>query len=287
MGLRSFNLVGSLAGILLTAAFAPAQTSADAPLPDARQLMREVMEHQKQLEKIRESYTYNSTQTVQDVDAKGNVTKIETTENEDFFVNGHVIERTVKKNGQPLSEHDQQKETERVTKLVEKAQKTPSGQPLEGPSITVSRVLELMDVRNVRRETYRGRPAIVFDFVGRKDAQTHGLAEDASKKLKGTIWIDEADRQVAHLDVSFDDNFHVAGGLVANIQKGSNFHFDQAPVEEHLWLPTGGEGSVQARVLLLKNMRQRFSERDYDYKRFRVETQQAKDATVVPSEKHE
>ncbi len=287
MGLRSFNLVGSLAGILLTVALAPAQTSPNAPLPDARQLMREVIDHQKQLEKIRESYTYNSTQTVQDVDAKGNVTKTETTENEDFFVNGHVIERTVKKNGQPLSEHDQQKETERVTKLVEKAQKTPSGQPLEGPSITVSRVLELMDVRNVRRETYRGRPAIVFDFVGRKDAQTHGLAEDASKKLKGTIWIDEADRQVAHLDVSFDDNFHVAGGLVANIQKGSNFHFDQAPVEEHLWLPTGGEGSVQARVLLLKNMRQRFSERDYDYKRFRVETQQAKDAAVVPSEKHE
>jgi len=287
MGLRSFNLFGSLAGILLTAALAAAQTSPNAPLPDARQLIREVIDHQKQLEKIRESYTYNSTQTVQDVDAKGNVTKTETTENEDFFVNGHVIERTVKKNGQPLSEHDQQKETERVTKLVEKAQKTPSGQPLEGPSITVSRVLELMDVRNVRRETYRGRPAIVFDFVGRKDAQTHGLAEDASKKLKGTIWIDEADRQVAHLDVSFDDNFHVAGGLVANIQKGSNFHFDQAPVEERLWLPTGGEGSVQARVLLLKNMRQRFSERDYDYKRFRVETQQAKDAAVVPSEKHE
>jgi hypothetical protein len=287
MGMRSFNVAGSLAGILLTAAVAPAQTSPDAPLPDARQLMQEVMDHQKQLEKIRESYTYNSTQTVQDIDGNGNVTKTETTENEDFFVNGHVIERTVKKNGQPLSEHDQQKETERVTRLVEKAQKTPAGQPLEGPSITVSRVLELMDARNVRRETYRGRPAIVFDFVGRKDARTHGLAEDASKKLKGTIWIDEGDRQVAHLDVSFDDNFHVAGGLVANIQKGSNFHFDQAPVEERLWLPTGGEGSVQARVLLLKNMRQRFSERDYDYKRFRVETQQAKDATVVPSEKHE
>ncbi len=285
--MHSFNLVGGLAGILLTAAVARAQTPPDAPLPDARQLMREVMDHQKQLEKIRESYTYNSTQTVQDIDSKGTVTKTETTENEDFFVNGHVIERTVKKNGQPLSEHDQQKETERVTKLVEKAQKTPSGQPLEGPSITVSRVLELMEVRNVRRETYRGRSAIVFDFVGRKDAQTHGLAEDASKKLKGTIWIDEADRQVAHLDVSFNDNFHVAGGLVANIQKGSNFHFDQAPVEERLWLPTGGEGSVQARVLLLKVMRQRFSERDYDYKRFRVEAQQARDATVVPSEKHE
>ena len=54
--------------------------------------------------------------------------------------------------------------------------------------------------------------------------------EDASKKLQGTIWIDEADRQVAHMEVSFNDNFRVAGGIFATIQKGSNFHFDQAPV---------------------------------------------------------
>jgi hypothetical protein len=139
----------------------------------------------------------------------------------------------------------------------------------------------------------------VFDFVGRKDAKTHGLAEDASKKLQGTIWIDEADRQVAHLEVSFIDNFHVVGGLLANIQKGSNFHFDQELVNHpsdvdlspgaagngELWLPTGGEGTMQARVLLVKNLRQHFIERDYDYKRFRVETQQAKDAQLPVAKK--
>jgi len=70
-----------------------------------------------------------------------------------------------------------------------------------------------MDVRNERRESYRGRPAIVFDFVGRKDAQTHGLAEDASKKLQGTLWVDETDRQIAHLDAAFDDNFTLAAEL--------------------------------------------------------------------------
>src|SRR5208282_1807557 len=162
---------------------------ANPPLPDIRRLMQEVQDHQRQLDKVRESYTYTSMQTTQDIDANGQVKKTETEEGEDFFVNGHVIERTVKKNGRPLSDHDQQKETERVTKLVEKAEKTPPGQPLEGPQISISRVLEIMDVSNERRETYRGRPTIVFDFVGRKDAKTHGLAEDASKKLKGTLWI--------------------------------------------------------------------------------------------------
>jgi hypothetical protein len=219
--------------------------------------------------------------TQQDLDANGKVTKTETSESENFFVNGHAIERLVKKDGKPLSDHDEQKETERVTKQVQKAEKTPPDRPLEGQTVSITRVLEIMDIDTPRRESFRNRPTIVFDFVGRKDAKAHGMAEEASKKLKGTIWIDEADRQVAHLEVTFYDNFHVAGGLLANIQKGSSFRFDQAPVDSGLWLPTGGEGNVQARIVLVKNVRQHFTERNYDYKRFSVETQQNKDAKVV------
>ncbi|MDE3148018.1 MAG: hypothetical protein KGL37_01005, partial [Acidobacteriota bacterium] len=171
----------------------------------------------------------------------------------------------------------------RVTKLVEKAQKTPSGQPLDAQTVSVSRLLEIMDVRSPRREIFRGRPTIVFDFSGRKDAKTHGLAEDASKKLQGTIWIDEADRQVVHLEVSFNSDFRIGGGLLATVKKGSSFRFDQAPVSGGLWLPTGAEGNMQARLLLLKGIRQRFTESDYGFKVFHVEAQQAKDAMVAPA----
>ena len=266
-------------------ATAQVQTAASPPLPAIPRLMKEVFEHQKQLDKVRENYTYSVAREVQEIDGKGQVNKTEREEYEEFFVNGHEVWRKVKKNGQPLTDNEQKKESERVSKTVEKAEETPPDQPLEGHAITVGRLLEIMDVRNERRERYRGRPAIVFDFVGRKDAQTHGLLEDVSKKLQGTIWIDEADRQVAHVDAAFDDNFHIAGGVVVNIQKGSNFHFDQAQVNGEIWLPTGVEGSVQARVLLVKGYRQHFTERDYDYKRFRVEAEQGKGAKVVPENK--
>jgi hypothetical protein len=272
----------ALLASLMMVSPAIAQTVQSGPIPEIHQLMKEVMDHQKLLEKVRENYTYSSLQTTQDIDGNGRVTKTETREAEAFFVNGHIIERTVKKNGQPLTGHDLENENEKVTKLVEKAQKIPSGQPLYQQSVTVSRVLEIMDVHNPRRENYRGRQTIVFDFNGRKDAKTHGMVEDATKKLQGTIWIDEADRQVAHMEVMFVDNFRVAGGLLASVQKGSNFHFDQAPVNHGLWLPTGGEGNVQARVLLLKNMRQHVVERDYDYKVFNVEAQEQKDSKLVP-----
>jgi hypothetical protein len=284
---RIFSLAG-LIPFLLGGPLAHTRQVANpavASLPDIHQLMHEVQEHQKQLDKVRENYTYTSLQTTQDLDSNGQVKKTESTENEDFFVNSHAIERTVKKDGKPLDGHDEEKETERMTKLVEKAQKTPADQPLEGQSISISRVLEIMEVRNPRRENFRGRPTIVFDFAGRKDVKTHGLAEDASKKLEGTLWVDEADREVAHMEVSFDDNFHVGGGLVANVQKGSNFRFDQAQVNGELWLPTGAEANIQARVMMVKGIRQHFLERDYDFKRFHVDTQQGKDAKAVEEKK--
>lgn len=264
---------------------AASQTPTQAPLPDIRELMRQVQEHQRKLDQVRENYTYTSYQVVQDVDSNGQVKKTETSEYEDFFVNGHVIERKVKVNDKPLDDNAQRKETERVTKQVEKAEKTPRDKPLEGPSISISRLLEIMDVRNERRELYRGDPTIVFDFIGRKDAKTHGFAEDASKKLQGTIWINEADRQVAHLEVSFIENFRMVGGILATVQKGSNFRFDQSKVNGEIWLPTGAEGTMQARVLLLKNLRQRFRERNYDYKRFKVDAQQEKDARMAGEKK--
>ena len=282
------HICNHLSGISIAILFmaglraAASQNPAQAPLPDIRDLMRQVQEHQRKLDQVRENYTYTSYQVVQDVDSNGQVKKTETSEYEDFFVNGHVIERKVKANDKPLDDNAQRKETERVTKQVEKAQKTPRDKPLEGPSISISRLLDIMDVRNERRELYRGDPTIVFDFIGRKDAKTHGFAEDASKKLQGTIWINEADRQVAHLEVSFIDNFRMVGGILATVQKGSSFRFDQAKVNGEIWLPTGAEGTMQARVLLLKNLRQRFRERNYDYKRFKVDAQQEKDARMAP-----
>jgi len=281
MRARDFCLMLILVAVSIAASRTRALQAANAAIPNIQVLMKQVEDHQKQLEKVRENYAFTSARTVEDIDSNGHVTKTETEENDDFFVNGHLIERAVKKNGKPLAGHDADKETERVTKLVEKAEKTPPDQPLEGQTISVSRLLDIMDVRNPRREAYKGRPTIVFDFIGRKNAKTHGLAEDASKKLQGTVWIDENGLQVAHLEVSFNDKFRVGGGLLATVDKGTNFRFEQAPLEGGLWLPTGVEATLLGRLLMVKSMRQHITEKDYDFKVFRVETQQSKDAKVA------
>jgi hypothetical protein len=108
---RIDRLAGSLLSLLLTPALI-AQQAPGPPLPDIRQLMHEVQAHQKQLEKVRENYTYSSLQTTQDIDQNGKVTKTESVEGEDFFVNGHVIERTVKE--RPASERSRSRQGNRT-----------------------------------------------------------------------------------------------------------------------------------------------------------------------------
>ena len=256
-------------------------------VPDIRTLMTDVMDHQKLLERVRENYTYHNVSTTEELDSSGRVTKTEVAENEVFFVNSHRIERTVKKDGKLLNDHDLQKEQERITKLVEKAEKTPPGQRLEGQNSTISitHLLDIMQVSNPRRESFRGRTTIIFDFAGRRDANTHGIAEDASKKIAGTLWVDDRDRQVARMEAHFTDNFHVGGGLLANVQKGSSFYFDQAPVNGEIWFPTGAEGHIEARVLLVKGVRQHVIERDSNYERFHVDAEPQKAVTVKADSK--
>ncbi len=267
--------------LLLPGFTAQAQQTASPTLPDIPQLMSELPEHQKQLEKVRENYPYSDSNVVEEIDGKGQVTKTETRDSEVFFINGQPIERLVKKDGKPLTDQEAQKEAERVNKAVEKAEKPQLEQPKEDQQISLRHMLYVADVRNPRRENFRGRTTLIYDFVGKKNFKAHGLSEDLSKKIQGTIWIDEADRQVARVEASLDDNFHIAGGLVANLQKGSRFSFDQAPMNGEIWLPTGAEVSLQMRLLLFKGIRQHMTERDYNYKRFHVEAEQGKGVKVA------
>ena len=256
-----------------------AQT-AQAPLPDVPTLMKQVEEHQHKLDQVRENYTYHEVVVTHELDKNGTVQKNECEENNVFFVNGHEIQRKMKKNGKELSADEQKKEQEHVEKDVEKATKTPPGQSLDKNEVSVTRLLQIMKVSNPRREQMDGRSVIAFDFVGDPHAKTHGMAEDASKKLSGTLWVDENDRQVRRMIARFDDNFHLGFGLFS-VGKGSAFTFDQKLVNNELWLPTNAQAHVIAHAIGIIGWRGDIAVTDNDYQKFHADATQQPGATVV------
>jgi hypothetical protein len=273
-----------IAPLLLIAASCCAQAS-QPPLPDVPTLMKQVEDHQHKMDQVRENYTYHETVITHELDKHGNITKNESEEDDVFFVNGHEIHRKVKKNGKELSTDDQKKEQERVEKKVEEASKTPQGQSLDRDDVSVSRLLQIMKVSNPRREQMDGRSVITFDFIGDPHAKTHGRAEDASKKLAGTIWVDENDRQVRRMIARFDDNFHLGFGLFS-VGKGSTFAFDQKLVNNELWLPTDAQIHIIAHAIGFIGWRGDIAVTDNDYKKFHADAEQQPGATPVTPPSH-
>jgi hypothetical protein len=252
---------------------------APAPLPDAATVLHEVEAHQKELDKIRENYTFREVQTVRQLDGHGNVKKVETEEHEVFFVNRHQIEKLVRKDGKDLTPDQARKEQDRVNKEVLKISQKNSDNP-DKDDITVARLLQIVTFSRPRRVVLNGRDTIAFDFAGDEHAKTHGRNEEALKKVNGTVWVDEADREVSRMSAILDENYHIGFGLLASVAKGSNVVFDQALIRNEAWLPTAIALHLQARALLVAGFRADIDIRFDQYKKFQTDAVQQPGVTT-------
>jgi hypothetical protein len=248
-----------------------------ADLPDAAAMLRDVRAHQQDLEAVRENYTFHRIRRTDDVDARGRVTKKETLEREIFFVNGRTIGRMVKKNGVALDAQGQKAEEARVKKAIEAALKGPSRSQAAGRTTLISDILAVSKISNPRRISLNGRSTLAYDFMGDPTARAKTMEQNAVKKISGTIWFDEADRQVAQLEIKLDDNFKIGGGLLASVRKGTTVKLNQGPVGEGLWMQTSNEEHIDVRILV-KGTRQNIHVEDFDFKRFDVGTVQRMEA---------
>ena len=241
------------------------------PIPDITSLMHQVQFHQRDLDKTRESYTFRARQTINELDRNGNTKKVERRESQVFFVNSHQIERLVAKDGQKLSSSEDARENERVKKEIAKAQRTPPGEMMdEDGQISVGRLLSIETFSNPRRVEIDRRSTLAFDFAGNPSATVHGLAENASKNLVGTIWIDEQDRQVRKVEATLHDSFRAGFGLFS-LSKGSSFSFDQRLVNNELWLPTSASIHIEAHAVAFIGYRADVQIVYDDYQRFHTE----------------
>jgi hypothetical protein len=248
------------------------------PMPDVVALMHEVEERQRAAEMKEKDYIYREAERVETLDGRGGVKKTETREYDVFWLNGVVVQKRVKEDGKELSAEEQKKESERIDKAATKARERKAkadakGQVTDanGPEeITVSRMLELGSFTNARREMVNGRATILVDFAGDPKAKTRNPAESAIHEMGGTVWVDEQDRAIQHLEGRFLNNFKIGGGLLVNVKKDTSFTLTQVKVNDEVWLPSEGGIDGQARMLLLFSVNGRFRVRDSDYRKFKA-----------------
>src|SRR6266480_3949484 len=201
-----------------------------------------------------------------------------------FDLNGEEVSTVVKKDGKALSDVEQKKENERTQKRIEELQKRETkkeakeekakeeGKSEEKDEPGIEIFLRACQFVNPRRERFRGQDVLVFDFEPNPEFKAHKLVEKVVQKLAGVVWIDEKAHDVARLEAYFVGDMRFAGGLLANLEKGTSFVMERAYVNNEVWLPTYEEAHVGVRVLLVKGIKVNAVTRYSDYKKFNVET---------------
>jgi hypothetical protein len=254
-------------------------------LPDLKKLFEQLDANQKQIDKIKENYAGTRLEEETEYDKSGKVTKREAKEFTFFYLDGEEISTLVKKDGKDLGDSERKKENEQTQKRIEEVQKQSKKKEAkeekakeqgkdqkdkDEPGIEV--FLRTSQFVNPRRERFRGQDVLVFDFEPNPEYKPKNLVERLVTELAGVVWVDEKANDVARLEAYFVGDFHLGGGILASVQKGTSFVFEQAYLNNEVWLPTYEEAHVGARVFLVKGFKLNAITRYSDYKRFNVET---------------
>ncbi len=268
---------------------------ASTPLPQVAGLLEALAHNQKTLEALLENYTYTMVQTEIEVDGKGSVKQKREKTYEVFYLDGRAVQKLVAEDGHPLSPGDARKEDARIEKIIRLhqehkerrlARRTRPGQAQdgEGRNPTVGDFLHLSQFVHPRRERFRGRNVIVFEFEPRPGYKPRNRSESLLQKLGGVVWIDEDARQVARLEARLLDSFRMGGGLVASVRQGSALVFEQELVRGEVWLPLYAEVNLSARLFLLAGVKMNMILRFSDFKKFNVETRSEIKPPAVPQD---
>lgn len=253
-------------------------------LPDLKKLFEDIDANQKEIDKVKENYAGTQVEEETEYDKSGNITKKELNEYTFFYLNGDEITTLVKKDGKPLSEEQLKKENEKTQKRIEEEQKREKkkeekeekekeqGKESKDDDPGIEVFLRVCQFVNPRRERFRGQDVLVFDFEPNPEYKPKSMEERVVKELAGVIWIDEKAKDVVRLEAYFVGDVHIGGGVLANLQKGTSFTFEQAYINNEVWLPTYVEAHVGVRFLLVKGIKVNVTTKYSDYKRFNVET---------------
>jgi hypothetical protein len=262
------------------------------PLPDIETLLTRVRARYDALESLRKTYICTITQVADEFSSNGSK-KTHTDIYQAFYVANTEVLQHIAHDGKPLSPEDAQKEQERVDKEVAKLKSKENKPAKDEVRLSASGLLKVATFTNPRREVLSGRPTLVFDYRGDPHAPAKDLSDEIMRELAGTLWVDERDNAIVRINGTLQENFHVAGGLLVNIKKGSWFNFTQVPVNGEIWFPQEFTAHVDGRFLLLKGFNGDARDTFSDYKKLKTSitilpgTQQAddpSDRTASPAE---
>ena len=255
------------------------------PLPDIKILLDEIRANADKLNDILENYSYKETRIDREIDKSGNLVEKESETVLLSFYKGNRIRRLIEKNGKPLSESEQAKEDKTVEKQVAdieekiaKKEKREANNSARTPNeenkrILLSDALKGSLLVNPRRERFRGRDVVVFDYEPNPQFKPQTRMEKLFALCNGAVWVDANSKQVVRLEAFLVQS---AGNFIGKVKRGASFSIENELVNNEIWLPSRADINLSVKILFAGiNINNLIKYGDYSKSKVEI-----KDATV-------
>jgi outer membrane lipoprotein-sorting protein len=250
------------------------------------ELLREVGRNQKDDDERINQYTYTLTEREREITDKGELKKESVKVFEVYPVaNAGTVHKLISEDGAPLTAERAAKEEKRVAeelarlerdkdKIRQKRERERAEAKRKGKTESedddpdLGTFLRVCEFVSPRRERFRERDVIVFDFRAKPGYKPQGREESVVSKLAGVVWIDPQDKQIMRLEARFVEGYKIGGGLLASVRSGSAMTFEQTRLEDGVWLPKFEQVNASAKLFVFAGFRIDATNEYSNYKRF-------------------
>ena len=231
---------------------------------DAREIIRRAAASDDRNWKVARNYTFSQQERLRYLDSQGRVKSQEVRVNDVMLLDGSPYSRLVARDDRPLSSAEERKEQEKLTRsLAERRDQTTAqrGQRLSDYDMRPTWLREAwrelpnaFAFRLAGEELWNGHALYVIEATPLQGYQPLSRTAKILSHLRCKFWVDKQDYHLVKGEVEVVDTISV-GLLLVRVAKGSHAAFEQARVNDEVWLPSHLRASVSARLGLLKVLR--------------------------------
>jgi len=259
----------------------PVFAAAAALAQDPREIVRRSIE-QDQLDWTRmKDYTWQAQSVERHFDSHSKVQSTKREKWETLILYGQPHRRMLEKDGSPLSPQDarnEEKKLDDASRKLSSESATQKQNRLEEASklrkrefAFLSEIPELFDLRLEGESTIGGRRVWIVSGEPRPGAQPRSRDAKMLLKARGRLWVDQLTFQWAKVEAQTTGTISW-GVFLARLDPGARLVFEQAPVNDEIWLPKRLYMTGSGRLGLIKRLSQDQEIQWSNYRKFSVES---------------
>ena len=207
----------------------------------------------------------------------GNLSSKEIQTFEFMVLGGQPYGRLVERDDKALPEKEVRKEQEKLDREQAKRQRESASDKVKQEQDRVEQrrylreVPEAFNLTLLGSEQIGGRPVWIIGAQPKPGYKPKLKRAELLTKLRGKIWVDQADYQWVKAEVEVIDTISFGFGLL-RLASGSVLNFEQVRVNDEVWLPARIAIRADARVAYLRKLREELDITYRDYKKFQADS---------------